>query len=58
MKNVSREFPGMSDVRPLVKGDSIPDFWCRKVGKQVNPEYLDISYDPPVLKQPFEPFIY
>jgi len=50
MKNVSREFPGMSDVRPLVKGDSIPDFWCRKVGKQVNPEYLDISYDPPVLK--------
>jgi len=110
MKNVSREFPGRTGLKPLVKGDSIPDFWCRKdgneyyffianprtmnlhlplsygqalsrgtvrreltfcvsgremklpvefrpyqsvmlkIGKQGNPEYLDIFYDPPVPK--------
>jgi hypothetical protein len=110
MKNVSREFPGKTGIRPLVKGDSLPDFWCRKdgnayyffianprsmdlhlplkygqsissgtvrrnlafcvsgreqkltvefkpyqsvmlkIGRQGNPEYLDISYDPPVPK--------
>ncbi|MCX6244281.1 MAG: glycosyl hydrolase [Bacteroidetes bacterium] len=108
MKNVSRDFPGMTGIRPLVKGDSLPEFWCRRdgeeyyffianpksmnlhlplkygqslssgavrrdltfnvngrelktivefrpyqsvmlqIGKQGNPEYLDISYDPPV----------
>jgi hypothetical protein len=108
MKNVCREFPGRTGLRPLIKGDSLPDFWCRKEGdgyyffianpramnlhlplgygqslcsqtvcrdlafnvngrelklrvefrpyqsvllkilKQSDPEYLDISYDPPV----------
>jgi hypothetical protein len=108
MKNVSREFPGKTGISPLVKGDSLPDFWCRrdgdeyyffianprsmdlhlplkygqslssgvirrnltfnvngrelktivefrpyqsvmlKIGKQGDPEYQDISYDPPV----------
>jgi len=53
MKNVSREFPGRTGIRPLVKGDSLPDFWCRKEGDEyyffiANPRamnlHLPLSY--------------
>ncbi len=30
MKNVYLDFPGMSGIKPLVKGESLPDFWCRR----------------------------
>ena len=47
MKNVSREFPGKTGIRPLVKGDSLPDFWCRKDGEEyyffiANPYSMDL----------------
>jgi len=47
MNNVSREFPGKTGIRPLVQGDSIPDFWCRKDGDVyyffiANPRAMDL----------------
>jgi hypothetical protein len=47
MKNVSPEFPGKPGVKPLVKGDSLPDFWCRKDGDEyyffiANPHSMDL----------------
>jgi hypothetical protein len=47
MKNVSREFPGKTGIRPLVKGDSLPDFWCRKDGDEyylfiANPRSMEL----------------
>jgi len=47
MKNVSREFQGKTGIRPLVKGDSVPDFWCRKDGNDyyffiANPHSIDL----------------
>jgi hypothetical protein len=47
MKNVSREFPGKTGIKPLVKGDSLPDFWCRKNGDEyyffiANPHSMDL----------------
>ncbi len=47
MRNVSREFPGITGLNPLVKGDSIPDFWCRKAGDEYfffmgNPQSKDL----------------
>ncbi len=32
LKNISREFTGDSRVQPLIEGDDLPDFWCRKDG--------------------------
>ena len=47
MKNVSREFPRKTGIKPLVKGDTIPDFWCRKEGDDyflfiANPRSMDL----------------
>ncbi len=42
MKNIIREFPGTTGIKPLVKGDSLPDFWCRKDGD----EYYFFIADP------------
>jgi len=47
MKNVSRGFPGKTGIRPLVKGDSLPDFWCRREGDDyyffiANPHSMDL----------------
>jgi len=32
LKNFSHEFAGISGVEPLIEGDDLPDFWCRKDG--------------------------
>jgi hypothetical protein len=42
LKDVSRELDGISMLKPLVEGSSLPDFWCRKVGS----EYYFFFADP------------